>query len=86
MEEASSTWQVYCFGKRNVLRLNLKEYGKISFGEEGEGHSMYRGQRQKKCRDNSGKHIWVILLKTGQNCDIEGKNSKCEFVNAIIWE
>ena len=24
-------------------------------------------------------YIWVILLKTGQNCDIEGKNSKCEF-------
>ena len=31
-------------------------------------------------------HIWVILLKTGQNCDIEGKNSKCEFFNAIIWK
>ena len=29
--------------------------------------------------------IWVILLKTGQNCDIGGKNSKCEFFNAIIW-
>ena len=28
----------------------------------------------------------VILLKTGQNCDIEGKNSKCEFFYAIIWE
>ena len=24
-------------------------------------------------------HIWVILLKTDQNCDREGKNSKCEF-------
>ena len=22
---------------------------------------------------------WVIFLKIGQNCDIEGKNSKCEF-------
>ena len=32
------------------------------------------------------KSIWVILLKTGQNCDIEGKNSKCEFFNAIIWK
>ena len=29
-------------------------------------------------------YIWVILLKTGQNCDIEGKNSKCEFFNVII--
>ena len=29
---------------------------------------------------------WVILLKTGQNCDIEGKNSNCEFFNAIIWK
>ena len=29
-------------------------------------------------------YIWVILLKTGQNCDIEGKNSKCEFFNAIL--
>ena len=28
----------------------------------------------------------VILLKTGQNCDAEDKNSKCEFFNAIIWE
>ena len=32
------------------------------------------------------KTIWVILLKTGQNCDIEGKNSKCQFFNAIIWK
>ena len=32
------------------------------------------------------KHIWVMLLKTGQNCDIEVKNSKCEFFNAIIWK
>ena len=24
-------------------------------------------------------YIWVILLKTGQNRDTEGKNSKCEF-------
>ena len=23
--------------------------------------------------------IWVIFLNTGQNCDIEGKNSECEF-------
>ena len=23
--------------------------------------------------------MWVILLKTGQNCDIEGKNSEWEF-------
>ena len=30
--------------------------------------------------------IWVIPLKTGQNCDIEGKNSECEFFNAIIWK
>ena len=30
--------------------------------------------------------IWVILLKTGQNCDIEDKNSKCELFNAIIWK
>ena len=22
-------------------------------------------------------YIWVIFLKTGQNCDIEGKNSEC---------
>ena len=31
-------------------------------------------------------HIWVILLKTSQNCDIEGKNSKCKFLSAIIWK
>ena len=24
-------------------------------------------------------HIWVILLKTGQNCDIEGANPNGEF-------
>ena len=24
-------------------------------------------------------YIWVILLKTGQKCDIEGNSSKCEF-------
>ena len=28
--------------------------------------------------------IWVILLKTGQNCDIEGKNSKCEFLMLLF--
>ena len=37
-------------------------------------------------RDRSVLYIWVILLKTGQNCDIEGQNSKCEFFNAIIWK
>ena len=31
-------------------------------------------------------YIWVILLKIGQNCDIEGKNSKREFFNVIIWK
>ena len=31
-------------------------------------------------------HIWVILLKTGQNCDIEGNNSECEFFDAVIWK
>ena len=37
------TWQVYSFGKRNVLIFDLKEYcqEKVSVGEEGEGHSMY---------------------------------------------
>ena len=30
------------------------------------------------------KSMWVILLKSGQNCDIECKNSKCEFFNVII--
>ena len=30
--------------------------------------------------------IWVILLKTGQNCDTDGKNSKYECFNVIIWE
>ena len=30
-------------------------------------------------------YIWVIL-KTGKNCDIEGKNSECEFFNAIFWK
>ena len=32
------------------------------------------------------KQACVILLKTGQNCDIEGKNSECEFFNVIIWK
>jgi len=31
-------------------------------------------------------YIWVSLLKTGQNCDIEGQNSECEFFYAIIWK
>ena len=31
-------------------------------------------------------YIWVILMKTGKNFDIEGKNSKCEFINVIIWK
>ena len=31
-------------------------------------------------------YIWVILLKTGPKCDIEGKNSLCEFFNVIIWK
>ena len=30
--------------------------------------------------------IWVILLKIGQNCNIEGNNSECEFFYVIIWE
>ena len=29
--------------------------------------------------------IWVIFLKTGQNCDIEGKNSKCEFFLMLLF-
>ena len=29
-------------------------------------------------------YIWVILLKTGQNCDTEGKNSKCEFLMLLF--
>ena len=38
-----------------------------------------------------GPYIYIYvymghLLKTGQNCDIEGKNSECEFFNAIIWK
>ena len=24
-------------------------------------------------------YIWVIILKTSQNCDIEGKNETCDF-------
>ena len=28
----------------------------------------------------------VILQKTGQNCDTEGKNLKCEIFNVIIWK
>ena len=28
-----------------------------------------------KILQNSWMYIWAILLKTGQNCDIEGKNS-----------
>ena len=31
-------------------------------------------------------YIWVNLLKTGQNCDIEDTNSKCELFNVIIWK
>ena len=30
--------------------------------------------------------MWVILLKTGQKCDIESKNSGCDFFNVIIWK
>ena len=30
--------------------------------------------------------LWVILLKTGQNGDIQGKKSKCDyFFNVLIW-
>ena len=29
-------------------------------------------------------YICVILLKTGQNCDIEGKNSKCDFLMLLF--
>ena len=30
--------------------------------------------------------MWVILLKTGQNCDIDGTILKCEFFYVIIWK
>ena len=38
----TETWQVYCFGNRNVLRFDLKSPERVSVGEEGEGHSMRR--------------------------------------------
>ena len=31
-------------------------------------------------------YIQVILLKTGQNCDIECQISECECFNVIIWK
>ena len=46
MDENSSMeqkmWQVYSFGKRNVIRLLLNESTpeRVSVVEEGEGHSM----------------------------------------------
>ena len=58
---------------------------------------MYAGKKTYKyCLKSAGidvltvipmyTYIWVTLLKIGQKCDIEGKNSKCEFFNAIIWK
>jgi len=31
-------------------------------------------------------YIWVIILKTSQNCHIEGKNETCEFFYVILWK
>ena len=39
MQEAENIC-VYCFGKVTVFRLDLKSPERLSFGEEGEGHSM----------------------------------------------
>ena len=33
-----------------------------------------------------GLHMGHSPKKNGQNCDTEGKNSKCEFFNVIIWK
>ena len=30
--------------------------------------------------------IWVILLKTGPKCDIEGKNSECDVFLMLLFE
>ena len=30
-------------------------------------------------------NIWVILLKTGKNCDIEGENSECDFFLMLLF-
>ena len=36
------TWQVYCFGKGNVLRFDLEPREGLCRREKGEGHSMYK--------------------------------------------
>ena len=36
------------------------------------------------CTGKIEEHKWVILLKAGQNCDIEGKNLKCEFLMLLF--
>ena len=91
-------WWVYCFGKRNVLRLDFKESRedfswersfhvvrerkrggsialkkemyqvwisqhpeRVSVGEDGEGHSMYRGQKWKRHQDQQWNVIFMWL-------------------------
>ena len=60
MEKARSTWQVYCFGKRNVLRLNLKEYGKVSLEKKGKAIQCI-GAKGRKSAGTTVESIYYTI-------------------------
>ena len=45
------TRQVRRFAKRSVLRLDVNSLKRVSVGEEGKGHSIGMGRRQKRRRN-----------------------------------
>ena len=49
---AKKTWQVYCFGKRNVLKLDLNESRDVFF-HTGRGR-LFHVERPKVEKANSG--------------------------------
>ena len=78
MREEGEEHGVYCFGKRNIFRLDLKESREIfSFGDEGEGHSIERGRRRKRLRnrkvDSLVRGLWRLRESEeyGRVCKVE---------------
>ena len=55
------TWQIYCFGKRNILRLDLKESRKV-FCQRGRGRSFHVDglKTEKSTGINSGKSLSLL--------------------------
>ena len=72
----------------NAQRLFFLIFIKKKIDKEGmeEKRTTFMGNTTTPTISATQKEKWVILLKTGPKCDIEGKNSSCEIFNVIIWK